>query len=167
MKNYNALVLVVLLGVLFNLGCIVIFKFRLSSYLSQVENLFTTKFDEQFTKFGVDTLSRVDSFLYTNVVLSASSASSSNISASASSPFFEVIERNFPYRYFRHDGISFVDIDGEYLAVGDNFPRGGVITSISRDSICINNRYIFLNRRDTVSPVREVLEQTRTKPNDT
>lgn len=133
--------LAIVLGILFNLFAVVFFKFKVvGGYREEISQLRLAS-DQRFERFASDVLSRVDAFLYSNVVDRA--ALSVTNSSGASPVLHEIVGRDFEYEYY-FDGKPHANIDGSYLSVGDIFPRGGVITDINRDSILVSGRYLFI-----------------------
>lgn len=148
MNRFQAsfLYLLLTLGIILNVCSLVYFKFKVSSYYSDEALHLRNQVNDSFLHFSTDTLRRIDLFLSTNVVNRANITNGVSAgSASRPSPFFEVVDRGIEFSYFISDGRAYVDFRGDYLTVGDTFPRGGTITAISRDSIQVDNRYIFIN----------------------
>lgn len=140
MRFYPLLIFVALL---FNLGSVVLFKFKVTrDFNNQISEL--RKFsDERFERFGSDVLFRIDSYLASNVVSRTSSGASLIPTDNQPSVFYEIVGRDFDYEFF-FDGKPHANIDGSYLSIGDLFPRGGVISDITRDGILVSGRYLFL-----------------------
>lgn len=141
MNRFQASFLYIILtvGIFINVLSLVFFKFKVSHYYdSSLQALYETS-NKQFDAFARDTLSIIDSYILTNKSTSVASSVSS-----VSRPFYEVIDR-ISYVYFIDSGRAFVDFKGDYLTIGDKFPRGGIITALSRDCVQVDNRYIFIN----------------------
>lgn len=145
--------IVMFLAVLFNFGTVLFFKFKVARDLNLKLTDLAAASDRRFEAFASDVLSRVDGFLYSNVVNRASTGASTGAlisSPAALSPseerrliLHEVVSSDFDYDYFS-DGRPHAYLQGVVYSVGDPFPRGGVISSIGPDSILVSDRYVFL-----------------------
>lgn len=145
MNRYQASFLYILLtiGIFINVISLIYFKFKISNYYDDsLKSLYQSQ-NKQFDSFARDTLSLIDSYVLTNR-LNTSNSTSVNSVTSDNRPFYEVVDR-ISYAYFIDCGRAFVDFKGDYLTIGDNFPRGGVITALSRDCLQVDGRYIFIN----------------------
>lgn len=143
MNRFQASFLYVLLtiGIFINVLSLIYFKFKVSNYYdNSLKSLYESQ-NKQFDNFARDTLSLIDSYVLTNRAANSTGVKSF---ASDNRPFYEVVDR-ISYVYFINSGRAFVDFKGDYFTIGDSFPRGGVITALSRDCLQVDGRYIFIN----------------------
>lgn len=144
--------LVMTLALLLNFSTVLFFKFKVARDLNLKISELSSASDRRFEAFASDVLHRVDGFLYSNVLHRVSSGVSNgnDLSPASLSPaderrlvLHEVVSSDFDYDYY-FDGNPHAYLDGSVFSVGDPFPRGGVITNITRDSILVSNKYLFV-----------------------
>ena len=136
--------LVLLIGILLNFVCVVVFRLKLDRKMGRDFVSLSDSLRSQVTDLTVAALSSIDAyFVSNNIPRSASFASSPSDEIDAT---FHREVGDWDYDYFLSDSLPIARVGYSYFHVGDSFPRGGKITDIYPDCVVINDRFVFRNR---------------------
>lgn len=142
--------IVLLIGILSNFLCLVVFRLKLDrKYDSRFADL-STSLNEQLVSFSTASLARIDNYFRSNLQSRVNSSFSSTASLSKddydpkSVLFLDSGECD--YYYYLFNGEPFARIGISDFRVGNPFPRGGSITAIFPDCLIVDNSLLFRNR---------------------
>lgn len=144
--------IVLLLGIVFNSVVVLVYRVKSERDFSRRYDDFRQLVNSQMHSLTVDALSRIDNYFLSNSVLRAQSANSpANSVVDIPSPFYEN-SGNWNYHFMVVDGYPAARVGFSDFFVGSPFPRGGVITAIYPDGVCIDDRY-FVNNSSSFSQI--------------
>lgn len=139
--------IVLLLGILANFICVVVFRLKLDRRYQSEFNELSHALHVELMTFSRDALARVDSYFASNKVNSVNSVSS--VSSSSSSDPTSVLFRDSgecDYYYYVYNGDPVARIGISDFRIGYPFPKGGAITAIFPDFLIVDNSLSFRNR---------------------
>lgn len=143
---------VLLLGILANFICVIVFRLKLDNQYQDKFTVFSESLKSDISTFTSDALSSIDSYFVSNSLKSASSPS--NVSSNThevNNPFL-LDGGEWNYHYFRIDEQPKAQVGFTIFEVGSIFPRGGSITAIFPDYIVVNNSHFVRNRNLSIAP---------------
>lgn len=149
--------IILLFGILFNCAAVVVFKIKNDRRVaSEYQNL-SNALHSQVESFSLSALRSIDSYFISNSVYRSSSVTNFlSGSTSPKSPVYDVVG-DWEYIYWKLGSESFARVvnlnNSKDYRVGDRFPRGGIITSIEPDGICLND-FFWVNNRISSSGVK-------------
>ena len=138
--------LVLLVGIIFNFVCVVVFRLKLDRKMSSDFDKLSESLQGQVSDLTVSALRSIDSYFVSNSIPRSSSSVSSSSSSDEMELTFHKEIGEWDYDYFLSDGFPLARVGPSYFRVGDSFPRGGKITDIFPDCVVVNDRFFFRNR---------------------
>lgn len=144
--------IVLLLGILANFICVIVFRLKLDKQYQEKFTVFSESLKSDISRFSSDALFSIDSYFVSNSFKFASSLS--NISSNSNevkNPFL-LDGGEWNYHYFEIDHNPKAQVGFTIFEVGSIFPRGGSITAIFPDYIVVNNSHSVRNRNLSIAP---------------
>lgn len=136
---------VLLLGILANFVCVVVFRLKLDREYDKKFSLMSDTINAQVHQFSLDALRSIDMYFVSNSVRKSVSSVSDSSSGLKTDIVFYDDGGYWSYDYFLSDGVSLARVGCVYFRVGDNYPRGGRISAIYPDSVVIDGKYHVRN----------------------
>lgn len=137
--------IVLLIGILLNFGCVVVFRLKLDRKMGRDFDALSNTLRSQVSDLTVAALASIDAYFASNNIPTTTSSSVVSSSDEIDITFHKEIG-DWDYDYFLSDSLPIARVGYSYFRVGDSFPRGGKITDIYPDCVVINDRFVFRNR---------------------
>lgn len=138
MSNINRyLPILFLLGIIFNFGCVIVFRLRLDRRNDNQYERFKGLIENRVADLSRDALVSIDSYFASNYI---SSVSSSTSLPSKESVIYDTVS-SWNYSYCEVGSLTYAISNNRRYTVGDRFPRGGYITDIHPDGVVLDNKY--------------------------
>ena len=134
--------IILLIGIICNLLCIVVFRLKLDRKYSAEFKALSTSLQSDLVSFSSDALSRIDNYFLSNKV---SRASSPRSDVSPSDILF-LDSGDYDYYYYSVGGAPVARVGCCDFYIGSSFPRGGRITAIYPDYLVVDDSLSFRNR---------------------
>jgi len=164
MRN-SLLSLFLVLGFLFNVACVLIFKIRSENQRRDFQKEVTNTLNLNISRIVTDLYKHCDEFLRTNDfrVVVSNSPPISLPSSDTNTPLYTNVG-SWDFLYYTFNNEPFARVGNRDYSIGDFFPRGGVITDIHPDGVSIDYKYWVSNVRFPLSSSLSPSSQLSSKP---